>query len=115
MVAAVVSILLHHVFLAVAGHIHLATDDGFERFEPVFLALLVDTAAVIDELLDTEHGTMVGDGHAFHAVVDGFVYEIRYLGLPVENRVLGVNVEVNKIFHHVKKLLSALSYAEIPT
>ena len=98
-VTAVVAHLLDLVFLAAARHIHLTTQDGLERLEPLLLALLVDTGAVVGQFLDAIHHAVVGDRHTAHAVGNGLVDQVGYLGLTVEYRVVGVYVQVYKIFH----------------
>jgi hypothetical protein len=84
------------------GYVHFAAEDGFERFLPVSFALLVDAVAVVEEIFDAEHVAVVGDGHAFHAVVDSFVDKPLYTRLSVEDRVISVYVEVYEILHNVK-------------
>ena len=65
-------VVLEH-FRPIARHIHFATEDGFEGFQPLFLASFVDAADVIVKFLDAKHIAMIGNGHAFHAVADGLV------------------------------------------
>ena len=60
-------------FITVSGHVHLASEDGFERFLPFFLEFSVHLVASIEELLNAEHITMIGNGHATHAVGDRLV------------------------------------------
>ena len=57
-------------------HIHLTAKDGLERFQSLLLASFVDTSHIIMKLLDTEHVTMVRDGHSTHAIAQGFVYQL---------------------------------------
>ena len=38
---------------------------------------------------------MIGNGDAFHLVGNGFVYQLLYAGLAIENRILGVNMEIS--------------------
>ena len=117
-----------------AGHIHLATQDGFEYlgFEVGYLLaqrgqlglLVVDRFVAlldgidaflylfdvilhrtvfllhqIEKLFYPEHVAVVGQGQALHAVFHGLVDQRRYGSLSVENRVLGVNVQMNKGLH----------------
>ena len=58
--------------------------------------LLVD---IVEELLDTEHISMVGHCDSSHAVGHGFVYQPGNRSLSVKNRILRMNVQMNKILH----------------
>jgi hypothetical protein len=53
---------------------------------PVFLV------AVVEKLLDAIHRSVIGESDGTHAVVHGLVYQTLDAGLPVEERILGVNV-----------------------
>ena len=75
MVTAAVTILLHLVFLAMASHIHLATEDWFEWLKTFLGSLAVDTIAVVEELLDAKHIAVVGDSHTLHSVANSLVNE----------------------------------------
>ena len=57
---------------------------------------------IIVKLLDAHHVAVVGHGHAAHLVADGLVYECGNGGLPVEDRILGVYVQMYKVFHSVR-------------
>ena len=57
---------------------------------------------IIVKLLDAHHVAVVGHGHAAHLVTDGLVYECGNGGLPVEDRILGVYVQMYKVFHSVR-------------
>ena len=102
-VTAVVTVLLDLVLFTVAGHIHFAAEDRFERLQALFGALLVDAGTIVGQFFHAVHYSMVGKGHAAHAVSDSLVYEMRNLGLSVENRVVGVYMQVNEIFHNGAK------------
>ncbi len=56
------------------------------------LGLARHLAGIVEEVLDAHHVAVVGDGHAAHSVLDGFVDELGHGGLAVEDGVLGVNV-----------------------
>ena len=62
-----------HTLVAAASHIHLAAEDGLEGFQPVLLPVLVHGLAVVVQLLDPEHVSVVGESHAAHSVLDGFI------------------------------------------
>ena len=85
MIAGVVAVLLHLVLLAVAGNVHLATENGLERLEAVLLPVLIDFGTVVRELLDAVHHAVIGDGHTAHAVFDGLVDQMIDARLSVEN------------------------------
>ena len=57
---------------------------------------------IIVELLDAHHVAVVGHGHAAHFVADCLVNERGNGGLPVEDRVLRVYVQMYKVFHSVR-------------
>ena len=57
---------------------------------------------IIVKLLDAHHVAVVGHGHAAHLIADGLVYECGNGGLPVEDRILGVYVQMYKVFHSVR-------------
>ena len=65
----------------------------FTVYAPVFL---VD---VIEKFLDTEHIAMVGNGNSLHSIGHRLVDQTRYRSLTVQNGILGMNVQMNKILH----------------
>ena len=120
--------LAFHVVLGVARHVHLAAEYRFEGKHGFLLAdvifeLFAFTAGgvcefiltfcelvfgfafyfvhVVEKLLYSHHVSVVGYGHAAHAVLYGFVNEPRNACLAVENGILGVNVKVYEVFHNV--------------
>ena len=58
--------------------------------------LLVD---IVEELLDAEHISVVGHCDSSHAVGHSFVYQPGNRSLSVKNRILRMNVQMNKILH----------------
>ena len=90
---------LFQVHVTSSGHIHLTSEDGLERFQSLFLPCLVDTIADIMELLNAEHVTMVSDGHALHAVGNSLVNQFLDARLSVQNRIIGMYVQMYEIFH----------------
>ena len=56
---------------------------------------------VVGKFLDAKHVAMVGDGNTLHSVFHGFVHQLADAGLSVEQRVLGVYVQMNKIVHRI--------------
>ena len=91
-VTAQVLLMFLQTLIATTSHIHLTAEDGFERFESFFLTTLVHVVTDIVKFLDAEHITVVGDGHAFHAVVDCLIDEPFDTRLSVENGVVGMYV-----------------------
>ena len=51
---------------------------------------------------------MIGDGHAAHAVLHGFVDQPRNAGLTVENGILGVYVKVYEVLHKPDGLMTKI-------
>ena len=98
-ITAHVALVLLTFFLASASHIHLASDDGFERLQPLLLPVFVDLGAIVYQFLDAEHHAVVGHGHTLHSVLDGLVHEMWNLRLAVEDGILCMNVQMNEIFH----------------
>ena len=60
---------------AIARNIHLATENGLERFQSLLLATFVDTIHIVVKFFDTEHITVIGDSHTFHAITNSLVYQ----------------------------------------
>ena len=77
------ALFLQH-FVATACHIHFAAEDGFERFLPLLLTALVELLTAVEKLLDAKHIAMVGNRHPFHPVLCGFLYQLIYWALAVE-------------------------------
>ena len=69
--------------------------------QPLYLVLYgaVLLVGVVEQLLDTHHVAVVGNGHAAHAVRNGFVHKFGYAGHSVQQRVLGMYVKMYKILH----------------
>ena len=103
-ITAHIALILLSVGFGSACHIHLAAYDRLERFESLLLAVFINLAAIVGEFLDAEHHTVVGYRHTLHAVLDGLIYQMRYLRLAVEDGVLGVYMQMNKIFHYLFKI-----------
>ena len=98
-IAAEVFFSFLQVHVATTGHIHLTAEDRLERFQAFFLALLVHADADVMEFLNAEHVAVIRDGHALHAVGNGFVHKFLDARLSVENRVVGMYVQMYEIFH----------------
>ena len=92
MIAALVLLAVLLLLGTIARHVHLAAENGLERFQTLLLALLVDALTVVEKLLDAKHVAVVGDGHALHAVADGLVHQLRDFRLSVEYRIVGMYV-----------------------
>ena len=58
--------------------------------------LLVD---IVEELLDSEHVSVVGHCDSPHTVGHGLVYQPGNGSLSIKNRILRMNVQMNKILH----------------
>ena len=63
---------------------------------PIRTPVLLD---IVEELLDTEHISVVGHCDSSHAVGHGLVYQPGNRSLSVKNRILRMNVQMNKILH----------------
>ena len=84
------------------GHLLGAALNGFDallRFFDIVLHRTVFLLHQIEKLLYPEHVAMVGQRQPLHAVFHGLVDQSRNRGLSVENRILGVNVQMNKRLH----------------
>ncbi len=91
----VISLLLFlgtpfHALLVIARgsrrHVGLDPDDGLDA----------GPGGLAPEVEGTEEIAMVGDGHGFHALPVGFLEELAKTGRPVEHRVFGVGMKMNK-------------------
>ena len=78
-IASPVSSILILILFASSCHIHLTSEDGFERFLTLFLSSFVDRTDIVGEFLNAKHIAMVCNGHAFHAVSNGLVHQLRNL------------------------------------
>ncbi len=101
----------------VAGHIDLAPDDRLDLEMPRCLVHVL--VRELEELLDSVHVTVVGDGQGRHSHLLSPVKQSGNRGETVKNRVLCVDVKVNKghgdksIFNHQNK--SARHRLSFPT
>ena len=84
-IAAKVFLCLFQAFVSTTGHIHLATEDRFERFEAFLLTFFVHPDADVVKFFDTEHIAVIGNGHASHAVLNSFVYKPLDTRLSIED------------------------------
>lgn len=98
-IAAIVALFPHLVFLAPASHIHFATEYWLKGCKPIFLPLLVDLSATVGKLFNAKHDTVISDGHASHSILNGLADKIRHLGLAVKNGIMRVDVQMYKVFH----------------
>src|SRR5574344_3134090 len=90
---------LYLITFLMMRHIHLTSENRFERFLTLFFQTAIHLIAVIKKFLDTEHISMVGDGHTAHAVGTGLVHELLDASLTVKNRLISMDVKMNKILH----------------
>jgi hypothetical protein len=94
LVIALVTILLREcAAMPVGHHVKFAADDGLY---PIVLGRLRH------ELEHPEHIPVVGDGQGFHAIGCGFFEQSGDAGRAVEQRELGMAVEVGEVWHQVK-------------
>ena len=101
--SALVRLALFQVFgIASSGHIHLAAENGLEGLLPLRLTLLVHPVDVVEELLHAEHVAVIRDGHTLHAVGDGFIHQTGDGSLSVQQRILGVHVQMYEIDHNLR-------------
>jgi hypothetical protein len=84
----------------VGGHIGFDPDD---RVDAASLCALV-------EVEDTIHVPMVGDRHSGLVVLLSLVEEVVDSGGPIEHRVLGMGVKVDKRLHLPSRLVSAVGW-----
>ena len=101
---ATVVYLLFHAFHAAARHIHLASEDRLEWLLTLFLQVLVDFVTLVKKVFHAKHIAVVSNGHAAHSVANGFLYQSLYRTLAVEQRIICMRVQVNKIVHSDTKL-----------
>ena len=92
MVTALMALIVLERLGAIARHIHLATEDGLERFQSFLFATFVHTVHIVMELLDAKHVAVIGNGHTLHAVGYSFVYQPFDARLSVENRIVCMDV-----------------------
>ena len=59
-------------------------------------------AHIVEKVFYAHHVAMIGERHSAHAVGHGLVYETRDGGLTVEQRVVGVNVQVYERNHKLR-------------
>ena len=74
--------------------------EGRREFSETFdlvVFLAVARFDIVVELLYSEHVTVVGEGYAGHAVSHCLVHKPLYTGLPVENRILRVNMQMYEV------------------
>ena len=77
------------LFVAVLHHIKLAAHDG----------LHVVLVGLGHEVERPEHVAVVGEGHGRHPVGLGLLHQARNGGLPIEQRILSVRVQVRENGH----------------
>ena len=71
-----------------SGHIEFRAHDGFQR--NAFLGHR------IQELLNPEHVPVVGNSQGRLTVGHGSIDQVPYLGLTVQNRILGMNMQMGE-------------------
>ena len=78
-------------------------DLGLQLLDAV-LHLAVLLIHRIQQILDTEHITMIRQGHGIHSVVLGLLDEVGDFRHPVEHRIMRVYVQVCKVHHRKGEL-----------
>ena len=76
----------------VGSEVHLAAEDGLHALA----RLLLDGIAGVGEFHHAGHDAVVGDSHRRHVQLGGAAHHVLDMGEPVEQRVLGVIVQVDK-------------------
>ena len=90
-------VVVHRVASAACA-ISLGTDDRFERNElrsvrlGIGFAGFVDTLAIIEQVLDAVHVTMVSQRDGVHACPDTFIYYLIHFRQAVQQRIMGVHM-----------------------
>ena len=84
-IAAKVFFGLAKALIAATGHIHLTTEDRFERFEPFFLTAFVYTIANVVKFFNAEHIAVIGNGHPSHAILNGLIHKPLDARLSIED------------------------------
>ena len=72
---------------AALGDVDLAPDDGLD----------VPLAGFVEEIRCGEKIAVVGDGHGGHLLARSLIEKLRSLASPVEQAVIGVDVEMNEL------------------
>ena len=78
MVARVITILFDFILQSMSCYIHLTTNDGLKWRQSFCFSLLVDACAIVHKFFNAKHSTMIGDGHSFHVIGNGFIYKLGY-------------------------------------
>ena len=84
-IAAKVILGLAKALVTSTGHIHLAAENRFKRFQTCLLTVFVQAHANVVKFFNTEHVSMIGDSHTTHAVLNSFVYKPLNTRLSIEN------------------------------
>ena len=94
-VVVVLVLVVFEAVVVVPGHIHFTTHQRLHQR----LAVRAEVGLVpgpLEELLDTVHVAMVGDGNGGHPELAGPGEQSFYVGQTIQYRVLCVNVQMNK-------------------
>ena len=103
MVVGAVQLLAVALLLAAGSHIDLTAYYRLEMLT-LFLKLVIDFVAVVLELLNAHHIAVICYGNALHTVCYSLVNQLLDVGLAVKQRVLRMDMKMNKILHNVFKL-----------
>ena len=75
---------LFYALVSTPGHIHFAAEDRLEGFLSLLYSRFIDLLAVVVQLFDAEHISVVGKSHTTHAVANSFVHHALDRCLSVE-------------------------------
>ncbi len=75
-------------FFSVAGNVHLTTDNGF--YGSFRLGILCFN--IIMKLFHSKHATVIRQGYGRHFICNGFVDQVLYRGLSIEDGILRMHV-----------------------
>ena len=101
MIARVVSMLFNFVMKSMMCHIHLTSKNRFKGFKSFSFTLFIDTGTIVGKLFYAKHHAMICQGHAFHSILNSFIYESGYLGLSVKYRIICMDMKVYKVLHKI--------------
>ena len=82
--ATLVLLNLTQSLIATTCHIHLTSENRFERLQAFFLTLTVYLRAIVEKILYAEHIAMIRNSHSPHPVRDSLIHETRDAGLSVQ-------------------------------
>ena len=97
MPSAVVDAVVFLQFQTAPCTINLTTKDGHEHLLRTFPFIYFGN--IVEEFFNAEHIAVVGNRHASHTVANRLIDQFRDVCLAIQDAVLGVDVQVNEVFH----------------